>query len=234
MPTAWIRDRNSQLAQVSAQLSLKLYFSGVLDEALVVAERALQIAEMVDVPEAFVVALNARASVLAARGRRDEAELVFDGASRFAIDRNVGAEQRRTLEVNLGSTLEEADKLDACLEHYEQSEALARRLGDRVGVATSRLTQSTALLELGRWDEYAAICGEYLDHDAPELAVPVVSRLLGSGIWLHLWRGDRGRCAQRARHRIGARRRRQHRAGGHARCRAMPQSRRRKGVRWTR
>ena len=67
---------------------------------------------------------------------------------------------------------------------------LATRLGDRVGVATSRLTQSSALLELGRWDEYAAICSEYLDHDAPELAVPVVSRLVGSGIWLQLWRGD--------------------------------------------
>ena len=183
-------ERDSQLAQVSSQLSLNLYFSGRLDEALEVADSALRIAELFDVPEAFVVALNARASALAARGRRDEAELVFDGASRFAIDRNVGAEQRRTLEVNLGSTLEEADKLDACLEHYEQSEALARRLGDRVGVATSRLTQSNALLELGRWDEYAAICSEYLDHDAPELAVPTVSRLLGSGIWLHLWRGD--------------------------------------------
>ena len=52
-------------------------------------ERLLAIAELVDVPEAFVVALNTRASALAALGRRDEAELIFDGASRFALERRL-------------------------------------------------------------------------------------------------------------------------------------------------
>jgi predicted ATPase/class 3 adenylate cyclase len=185
------QEREAELASISAQLGLMLYFMGDLDGALDFADQALQIAEMVDVPEAFVVALNTRACALAARGRRDEAQLIYDGALRFAIERNVGADQLRSLEVNLASTLEEADRLEDCLEHYAQAETLARRLGDRVSVASTRLTRYNALLELGRWDEYASLYEEYLEHDAPELsAVLLLSCMRVTVVWLQLRRGD--------------------------------------------
>ena len=100
-------------------------------------------------------ALNTRANILASRGRRDEAELLLDGALRFANSQNVDTDILQTIQVNLASVLEEGDQLEACLEHYQQSEMLAERMGDRVGAVFARLTRANALLELGRWDEYA-------------------------------------------------------------------------------
>jgi class 3 adenylate cyclase/tetratricopeptide (TPR) repeat protein len=184
-------DREAQLALVSAQLGSMLYFSGDLDEALGAAERALQIAEIVDVPNAFVLALNTRANILASRDRRDEAVLLLEGALRFANTRSVDTDHLQTVQVNLASALEEADRLEACLEHYQQSEALARRLGDRLGAVFARLTRANALLELGRWDEYADLYREHVENDAPELTTDLtLSNLVTGVVWLQLRRGD--------------------------------------------
>jgi class 3 adenylate cyclase/tetratricopeptide (TPR) repeat protein len=185
------QDREAALAMTSAQLGSMLYFSGDLDEALAIAERALQIAEVVDVPNAFVTALNTRANILASRGRRDEAELLLDGALRFANSRSVDADIVQTIQVNLASVLEEGDRLEACLEHYQQSEALAERMGDRVGAVFARLTRANALLELGRWDEYAALYRGHLENDAPEMTADLtLATMLTSVVWLQLRRGD--------------------------------------------
>ncbi len=146
-------EREAELARVSAQLSLSLYFTGLLDEALDFAERALQIAELVDVPEAFVIALNSRASSLAALGRRDEAELTLEGASRFALERNVSPEQSRTLEVNLASTLEESDRtrgLPGALRASRGSGAKARRSLQRRDVAAHAVECAPRTRTLGR------------------------------------------------------------------------------------
>jgi tetratricopeptide (TPR) repeat protein len=184
-------DREAQLALVSAQLGSMLYFNGDLDEALGAAERALQIAEIVDVPNAFVLALNTRANILASRDRRDEAVLLLEGALRFANTRSVDTDHLQTVQVNLASALEEADRLEACLEHYQQSEALARRLGDRLGAVFARLTRANALLELGRWDEYADLYREHVENDAPELTTDLtLSNLVTGVVWLQLRRGD--------------------------------------------
>jgi predicted ATPase/class 3 adenylate cyclase len=184
-------DHETDIATIAAQLGKQLYFRGDLDEALECAERALQIAEMANLPEAFVTALDTRACILGARGRRDEAELLFEGALKVAAEHNVSAERVRILHQNLASTLEEGDRLDDCLDHYSQGEVLSRRLGDRVGEVTARLTRGTALLELGRWDEYAALYSQYLEADAADLAsVPWVSGMEIQAAWLYLQRGD--------------------------------------------
>ncbi len=170
-----------------------LYISGDLDGALECAERALEIAELVDVPEAFVMALDTRGCALAARGRRDEAELIYHGALRFANQRNVSADRVQPLEANLAATLEELDQLDDSLEHYKLGESLARRLGDRVGAVGARLTSGQVLIELGRWDEFAAMCNDYLENDAPELKdAKMLSSFVVGIVWILLWRGEIG------------------------------------------
>ena len=186
-------DREAELASISAQLGSMLYLIGDLDGALDCAERALEIAELVDVPEAFVMALDTRGCVLAARGRRDEAELIYHGALRFAKQRNVSADRVEALEGNLAATLEELDQLEDSVEHYKLSESLARRLGDRVGVVSRRLTSGQALIELGRWDEFAAVCNDYLENDAPEMKdAKTLSAFVVGIVWVLLWRGDVG------------------------------------------
>ena len=183
--------READIAGIAAQLGKQLYFRGDLDQALESAERALQISEMANRPEAFVNALDTRGCVLGARGRRDEAELLFVGALKVAAEHNVSAESVRILHQNLASTLEEADRLEACLDHYEQGEAISVRLGDRVGAVAARLTRANALLELGRWDEYSAMYEHYREADAADL--DSIAWASGSGIhivWLYLRRGD--------------------------------------------
>ena len=181
----------ADIAAIAAQLGKQLYFRGDLDQALDCAERALQISETANLPEAFVTALDTRACVLGARGRRDEAELLFRGALKVAAEHAVGAERVRVVHQNLASTLEEADRLEACLDHYEQGEAISLREGDRIGTVTARLTRANALLELGRWDEYAALYEQYMEADAADL--DSVAWVSGMGIhiaFLHLRRGD--------------------------------------------
>jgi tetratricopeptide (TPR) repeat protein len=183
--------READIASVAAQLGKQLYFRGDLDQALECAERALQISEMASLPEAFVNALDTRGCVLGARGRRDEAELLFQGALKVAAEHNVSAERVRILHQNLASTLEEADRLEECLDHYEESEAISRRLGDRLGAVTAQLNRANALLELGRWDECAALYSQYLAADAADLDSLVWVSGVGINIvWLHLRRGD--------------------------------------------
>ncbi|MGA7989200.1 MAG: adenylate/guanylate cyclase domain-containing protein [Candidatus Dormiibacterota bacterium] len=188
-PDDWARE--AELASVAAHLSKQLFFHGDLDEALAFAERALQIAETGGLHEALANALDARACVLGAQGRRDEAELLLQGALRVALEHNVTADRVRIILQDLASTLEEADRLDDCLDYYEQGETLARRLGNRPGAVTARLTRGNALLELGRWDEFAALYAQYLETDASELgAVPWI---LGMGVdmaLLFVRRGD--------------------------------------------
>jgi len=184
-------EREADIASIAAQLGKQLYFRGDLDQALECAERALQISETASLPEAFIFALDTRACALGALGRRDEAELLFRGALKVAAEHNVSADRVRNVHQNLASTLEEADRLEACLDHYEQGEAISLREGDRIGTVTARLSRANALLELGRWDEYAALYEQYLEADAADLqAVPWV---WGMGIliaFLDLRRGD--------------------------------------------
>jgi predicted ATPase/class 3 adenylate cyclase len=184
-------DHETDIATIAAQLGKQLYFRGDLDQALECAEQALQIAEVASLPEAFVIALDTRACVLCARGRRDEAELLFQGALMVAAVHDVSAERVRILHQNLASTFEESDRLDESLDHYGQAEALSRRLGDRVGEVSGRLTRAWALLELGRWDEYAALYTSYLEADAPDLgSVPWLAGMEIHVASLYLRRGD--------------------------------------------
>ncbi len=183
--------RESELAAISAQLGLSLYSSGDLEGALECSERALQIAEMIDAPEAFITALDTRACALAAMGRRDEAQLIYEGALRFANERNLSVDRLRSLEGNLAATLEEADRLEDSLVHYELSEVLARRQGDRVAAMSSRLVRANALIEMGRWDEYIAMSVDYLENEGLELmAAKSLTHFAVSVVWVQIPRGE--------------------------------------------
>jgi predicted ATPase/class 3 adenylate cyclase len=180
----------ADFASIAAQLGKQLYFLGNLDEALERAEQALQIAEVAGLPEVFVNALDSKACALGARGRKDEAELLFEGALKVAVDHDLH-DRARVLHQNLASNFEEADRLDTCLEHYEQAQSISRQIGDRVSAVFAQLNRIKAMLELGRWDECAATFEQYLEADASELReIAWIASVEVAMVWLYLWRGD--------------------------------------------
>ena len=77
------------LAHVEARLARFMYFSSDYDAALPHLERALQIAETANLWGVLALALDTKGSILAARGRRTEAELVIRGALNVALEHDI-------------------------------------------------------------------------------------------------------------------------------------------------
>jgi class 3 adenylate cyclase/tetratricopeptide (TPR) repeat protein len=177
-------------AKTLARLGRSLYFLGELDRGMERTEQALQFAESEGFAEVFTIALDTKACILAALGRRDEAEVLSSAALKSALDNNLPLVASATYG-NVGATLEEKDRIEEALSHYEEGERLARRLGDRRRVVETTLTRIPDLLELGRWDECVSVYSHYLEVDAADiqgyLAGPGGS---GNMIWLYVWRGE--------------------------------------------
>jgi class 3 adenylate cyclase/tetratricopeptide (TPR) repeat protein len=181
-------DRNAALADAAARLAATEYFHGDLDSALEHADLALQIAETSRLLEVVTTALDTKSWILAARGRREESEILDEGALKLA--RAIGLSRVGTIESNLADTLQEADRLETAAQHFEQAAVAARRAGDRLSAAFADLAGAPTLLDLGRWDRCAEIIDHYFEHDAADLGghVPTVGYAV-SAAWLFLWRG---------------------------------------------
>ncbi len=178
------------LAYIEARLSRLLYFSSDYDAALLHGERALQISETEGLWEVLCLALDTKGAILAARGRRAEAEILIRGGLAVALEHDL-TDRASSSCISLATTLEEDDRLEPSLDFYERAEALLQRLGDRPRAAGARLSRIQGLLELGRWDAVDAMFTEYLETDAEEFT----SRLWPGAVavnaaWLYILRGD--------------------------------------------
>ena len=167
-----------------------MYFNSDYDAALPHVERALQVAETQGLWDVLCPALDTKGIILAARGRRAEAEVLIRGGLAVALEH--GLTQRASVSsISLATTLEEDDRLESALEIYSQTEEILRRLGDRPRTAGTRLNRMQGLIELGRWDEAEAIFNEYLEADAAELGSLVWPGAQAvNAAWLYLLRGD--------------------------------------------
>ena len=111
-------------------------------------------------------------------------------AHRLAQDRNL-IDLSGSMATSLATMLEDDDQLQASVEAYEQAGQSYRRLGDRARMREAQLNAMLSLLELGRWDEIAAIVEEYLEENPLEPSAGSELRvLLANAVWLYLWRGD--------------------------------------------
>jgi class 3 adenylate cyclase/tetratricopeptide (TPR) repeat protein len=178
------------LAYIEARLARFMYFSSDYETALPHVERALQIAETEGLWDVLCLAIDTKGSILAARGRRTEAEVLIRGALQVALEHDL-TERAAASSITLATTLEEEDRLEPSLELYEQGEGFLQRLGDHPNAVGTRLNRIQGLLELGRWDEVQAMFNEYLEADADELG----SRLWPGAVavnaaWLYVLRGD--------------------------------------------
>jgi tetratricopeptide (TPR) repeat protein len=183
-------EHQATLAHIEAMLARFMYFSSDYVSALPYVERALQVAETEGLLDVFCLALDTKGAILAARGRRAEAEVLIRGALAVALEHDLTVRACSSC-INLATTLEEEDRIEPSLEMYEQAEGLMQRLGDRPGAASARLNRIQGLLELGRWDEVDAMFTEYLEADADELGSRMSPGAVAvNAAWLYVLRGD--------------------------------------------
>ncbi len=142
---------DADLAALAAQLGRFLFFAGRHDVALERIEAALELAEALSLPETLSQALNTKAILLVAHGRKLEGLALLRYALEVALEHDKPTTALRAY-FNLSDTLSHLDR-------YEEAEALAREglaYARRVGSRRQELLflgQSYAFFSLGNWDE---------------------------------------------------------------------------------
>ena len=159
----------ADLAAALAQLGRMRALSGHGDEAREPLERALSLAERLQLPEVFVEALTSKAVVLNLGGRLAEARDPPQAAAARAQEEQLYASALRA-QNNLGVVLEASDRYAEALESIWLSLTLARRRGERRWESLLRTGGIVELYLLGRWEEGLALAAEEEPLVASEIA----------------------------------------------------------------
>ena len=143
---------DSDVAALAAQLGRFLIFTGDFDGAAPHLERALALAEELDLPETLAEALNTKSVLMIRVQRRREGLILVRGALAIALEHDLHAAALRAYN-NLDATLWLVEEWSEMFAANTRGLELARRVGDRVWEATF-LAGSIGLMHvLGHWAE---------------------------------------------------------------------------------
>jgi tetratricopeptide (TPR) repeat protein len=177
---------DEDVAVLAAQLGRFLVFTREYDEAAPLLERALTLAEKLDLPETYVQALNSKSVLLLYVGRPREARLLVEGALAAALQHGLNEPALRAYNNVIAHTWSN-EEFPASVDLLDRALAHARRIGDRQW-ETSFLAGSVGSLEmLGRWDDALRHAEEAESHQPTAF----VRGLLLFAVVVHLHRGDR-------------------------------------------
>ncbi len=154
-------------AQINVELGVALLSSGRVTEAREPLERALELAQALELPSVLASALTYKAQLCDAVGRVQEARILFDGAVAFCQLHEL-TDRLFVAELNGGDFLRRFD-LPGAAERTSDALATARRIGSRYyeSVAASNLMRGWGYS--GGWDEVERLGFELLEgaHDRP-------------------------------------------------------------------
>jgi predicted ATPase/class 3 adenylate cyclase len=142
---------DADLAALAAQLGRFLFFAGRHDAAADRIEAALELAEALALPEIFSNALNTKAIMLVAHGRRLEGLALLHYALDVALDNDKPSAALRAY-YNLADTLSHVDRYEDAETAVRDGLAFAHRVGNR-RYEQQFLGQSYALFARGKWDD---------------------------------------------------------------------------------
>jgi class 3 adenylate cyclase/tetratricopeptide (TPR) repeat protein len=174
-----------ELAAALAELGRSRVLGGHRDAAGEPLERALTLAERLQLPEVFVEALTTKGLVLYGQGRLEEARILLEAAKQRAWEQDLSAGELRAGN-NLAVVLEALDLHRQVSELVDRLVPLARRRGDRRWEYTLRTGFVTTMLLLGRWDEALRTTEEEASTGADHLQ----SHTLGYTAFIHCERGE--------------------------------------------
>ena len=147
-------DPDADLAALAAQIGRFRFFAGQGDLALERLERALEIAELLLLPETLSEALNTKGVILATRGRTIEGIALMRKALDNALDHDKRSAALRAY-YNLADLMVQRDRAHESAELARDGLALARSVGNRYW-EWSFLGFAYPLFALGDWDDVVA------------------------------------------------------------------------------
>jgi class 3 adenylate cyclase/tetratricopeptide (TPR) repeat protein len=177
---------DEDVAALAAQLGRFTYFAGDADRALQRVETALDISEALSLPEVLSQALNTKALLLNARGRKKEALVLLAHALETAIEHDRPSAALRAY-YNLSELRSQADRYEEAADTVAAGLTFARRVGNRYW-EYSFLGAVYAFFALGRWDELVDMTSELPEEQWSELRNPFYG-LLGAGVQVSVHRG---------------------------------------------
>ena len=145
---------DADLAALAAQIGRFRFFAGQQDVALERLDRALEIAELLQVPETLAQALNTKGLVLFARGRTTEGLALLRIALRIALEHDKPSAALRAY-YNLADQTVQKDHAQDAAGLIQDGLALARRVGNRYW-EWAFLGFAYPFFALGEWDAVVA------------------------------------------------------------------------------
>ena len=145
---------DADLAALAAQIGRFMFFAGQRDLALERLDRALEIAELLLLPETLAEALNTKGVVLTTRARKTEGIALIRKALDIAIENDKPSAALRAY-YNLADLMVQMDRAHESVELARDGLALARSVGSRYW-EWSFLGFAYPLFALGDWDDVVA------------------------------------------------------------------------------
>jgi class 3 adenylate cyclase/tetratricopeptide (TPR) repeat protein len=145
---------DADLAALAAQIGRFMFFAGQSDLALRRVDTALDLSEALFLPEVLSQALNTKAILLFARGRKTEAQALLRSAVDVANEHDKPSAGLRAY-YNLADMTGQLDRYEEAAELARNGLELARRVGSRYW-EWSFLGFAYPLFALGDWDEVLA------------------------------------------------------------------------------
>jgi predicted ATPase/class 3 adenylate cyclase len=149
---------DADLALLVARLGSAYVFAGDRERAREVLERAMEMGESLGSAAVLTTTFNGRAVLAAHTGRQQERLALLRQAREIAFEHDL--EQLGTIYFNLSDAEFYRDRYEDALGYLEQTLALARRRGSRLGEWSALAEMTFPLWLLGRWDDALAIADQ--------------------------------------------------------------------------
>ncbi|MBA3737177.1 MAG: AAA family ATPase [Actinobacteria bacterium] len=186
---------NADLAQLAAQLGRYSYFGGESASGLERIDRALEIAEALDIPEVLSEALNTKSLILLNDGRWNEATALLRHALAIALQHDKPSAAMRAYN-NLVDFADATDRYADADDLVREGLALSRRVGNRYW-ESSLLGHVYPKYSLGLWDELMASLDEIPPDEFVRARLGFNQGYVAYGTAVEVHRGDVDAAARR-------------------------------------
>lgn len=180
--------QDADLAALAAQLGRFVFFAGDVPRASERIERALDLAEVLDLPEVLSMALNTKSLILFSLGRTRESLALVRTALAVALEHDKPSAALRAYN-NLADLTQNADRYAEAKQFLEDGLALARRVGTRYW-ETIFLGFAYPDFALGRWDETVKMMSELQPEWFSHTRAAFNQGYVAFGVAAHVHRGD--------------------------------------------